>query len=142
MEIPVYGTGENTRDWLYVEDHAAAIDLIFHKGTTGQTYNIGGKNEWKNIDLVRLLCGIMDDKLKREIGYSEKLIRFVRDRAGHDLRYAIDPSKLMNELNWKPSVGLEAGLTKTVEWYLGNQKWLDHITTGEYQEYYSQHYNF
>jgi dTDP-glucose 4,6-dehydratase len=141
-EIPVYGKGENSRDWLYVEDHAAAIDLIFHKGSKCQTYNIGGMNEWKNIDLVLLLCRIMDEKLNREKGSSEKLIRFVRDRAGHDLRYAIDPSRLVSELNWKPSVKFEDGLAMTVDWYLRNQAWLDHITSGVYQEYYRKHYNF
>ncbi len=138
--LPVYGKGENIRDWLYVEDHAAAIDLIFHKGLPGSTYAIGGLNEWKNIDLVRLLCRIMDKNLNRNEGTSEKLIQYIRDRAGHDLRYAINPSKLMSELNWKPKVNFEEGLTKTVKWYLLNQEWMDHITSGDYREYYKQYY--
>jgi dTDP-glucose 4,6-dehydratase len=138
--VPVYGKGENIRDWLYVEDHASAIDAIFHNGKAGGTYNIGGLNEWKNIDLVRLLCKVMDKKLNRPAGTSEKLIQFIRDRAGHDLRYAIDPSKLMNELGWKPSVQFEEGLEKTVDWYLSNQEWLDHITSGDYRDYYNKYY--
>jgi dTDP-glucose 4,6-dehydratase len=138
--IPVYGKGENVRDWLFVEDHAAAIDLIFHKGKHGDTYNIGGNNEWKNIDLIKLLCQIMDDKLHRGKGVSEKLITYVKDRAGHDLRYAIDSSKLQNELEWTPSLRFEEGLTKTVEWYLKNQKWLDDIVSGGYQHYYQKQY--
>jgi dTDP-glucose 4,6-dehydratase len=138
--IPVYGKGENVRDWLFVEDHAAAIDLIFHKGKHGDTYNIGGNNEWKNIDLIKLLCEIMDDKLHRGKGESEKLITYVKDRAGHDLRYAIDSSKLQNELGWTPSLRFEEGLTKTVEWYLKNQKWLDDIVSGGYQQYYQKQY--
>lgn len=138
--LPVYGKGENIRDWLYVEDHAGAIDLIFHQGQRGGTYNIGGLNEWKNIDLVKLLCRIMDKKLGRAEGSSEKMIQFIRDRAGHDLRYAIDPSKLMKELNWKPSVSFEKGLEITVDWYLANRSWIDHITSGSYKEYYRQHY--
>ncbi len=138
--LPVYGKGENIRDWLYVEDHAAAIDLIFHKGKTGSTYAIGGLNEWKNIDLVKLLCRITDKKLNRAEGTSEKLIQFIKDRAGHDLRYAINPSKLMSELNWKPKVNFEDGLAKTVDWYLANQDWLDHITSGDYREYYKRYY--
>lgn len=138
--LPVYGKGENVRDWLYVEDHAAAIDLVFHEGRTGDTYNIGGNNEWKNIDLIRMLCRIMDEKLGREKGTSEKLITYVKDRAGHDLRYAIDASKIEHELGWKPSVDFEEGLEKTVEWYLANQEWLERVTTGEYQKYYEEQY--
>jgi len=138
--LPVYGQGLNVRDWLWVEDHAAAIDLIFHKGRIGETYNIGGKNEWKNIDIVHLLCRIMDKKLGRKEGESAKLITFVKDRAGHDLRYAIDPSKLENELGWKPSVSFEEGLEKTVDWYLSNEAWLPRVTTGAYQRYYENQY--
>ncbi len=133
--IPVYGKGENVRDWLFAEDHAKAIDLIYHKGKAGHTYNIGGNNEWKNIDLIRLLCDIMDKKLKRPRGESEKLITFVKDRAGHDLRYAIDASRIKDELGWETSVRFEEGLEKTVDWYLANEKWLDNITSGEYQKY-------
>jgi len=139
--LPVYGKGENVRDWLYVIDHARAIDTIFHKGKVGDTYNIGGFNEWKNIDLVKLLCSIMDSKLGRAKGESEKLITYVTDRAGHDLRYAIDAKKLMNELGWKPSLQFEQGLEKTVVWYLENTKWLEDVTSGNYQEYYSKQYN-
>lgn len=138
--IPVYGKGENVRDWLYVEDHAAAIDLIFHKGKTGETFNIGGHNEWKNIDLVHLLCRISDEKLGNAAGTSEKLITYVTDRAGHDLRYAIDASKLKNELGWVPSLQFEEGLSKTVDWYLDNKSWLDHVTSGDYQKYYEAQY--
>jgi dTDP-glucose 4,6-dehydratase len=138
--IPVYGKGENIRDWLYVEDHASAIDIIFHKGQAGQTYNVGGDNEWKNIDLVRLMCRIMDEKLGRAKGSSEKLITFVTDRAGHDLRYAIDSSKLQKELGWKPSVTFEQGLGMTVDWYLGNEKWLETIISGAYSKYYGEMY--
>ena len=138
--LPIYGKGENIRDWLWVEDHATAIDLIFHKGKTGETYNIGGNNEWKNIDLVRTLCRITDKKLGRAAGESEKLITFVKDRAGHDLRYAIDSSKLQNELGWKPSLQFEEGLEKTVDWYLSNEKWLNNVTSGEYQKYYDNQY--
>ncbi len=138
--VPVYGKGENVRDWLYVEDHASAIDLIFHKGQNGDTYNIGGENEWKNIDLIYLLCSVMDKKLGRPEGTSEKLITFVRDRAGHDLRYAIDSSKITRELGWRPSVDFAKGLEKTVEWYLANEKWLSAIISGEYQEYYKTQY--
>lgn len=138
--IPVYGKGENVRDWLFVEDHASAIDLIFHKGKHGDTYNIGGNNEWKNIDLIKLLCKIMDDKLQRPNGESEKLITYVKDRAGHDLRYAIDSTKLQKELGWSPSLQFEEGLIKTVEWYLKNQKWLDDIVSGGYQQYYQKQY--
>lgn len=138
--IPIYGTGENVRDWLFVEDHAAAIDLIFHKGKDGETYNIGGNNEWTNIALIRQLCKIMDDKLGRPQGTSEKLITFVTDRAGHDLRYAINSNKLQTELGWTPSVSFEDGLLKTVEWYLANQEWLEHVTSGDYQSYYARMY--
>jgi dTDP-glucose 4,6-dehydratase len=138
--LPVYGKGENVRDWLWVDDHARAIDVIFHKGRTGETYNVGGFNEWKNIDLIYLLCSIMDKKLGREAGESARLISFVKDRAGHDLRYAIDASKLNSELGWKPSLQFEEGLEKTVEWYLQNQEWVDHITSGAYLQYYQQQY--
>ena len=138
--LPVYGKGENVRDWLWVEDHAAAIDVIFHTGTNGATYNIGGHNEWTNIDLVHLLCGIMDRKLGRVEGDSAKLITYVTDRAGHDLRYAIDASKIERELGWKPSITFEEGLERTVDWYLANQAWLDHVTSGDYQHYYAAHY--
>jgi dTDP-glucose 4,6-dehydratase len=139
--LPIYGKGENVRDWLYVIDHARAIDVVFHYGKIGETYNIGGINEWKNIDLVRLLCDIMDKKLGNEIGTSQKLITFVNDRAGHDLRYAIDATKLRTELGWEPSVTFEQGLEKTVDWYLNNQIWLDNVTSGAYQEYYEKQYN-
>ena len=125
--VPVYGKGENIRDWLFVEDHAKAIDLIYHKGITGETYNIGGNNEWKNIDLINKLCDIMDKKLGRKSGDSAKLITFVKDRAGHDLRYAIDSGKLQKELNWTPSYNFEEGLSVTVDWYLGNEKWLNNV---------------
>ncbi len=138
--LPVYGEGVNVRDWLYVKDHAIAIDLIFHKGKVGETYNIGGNNEWKNIDLIRKLCEIMDEKLQRKKGTSEKLITFVKDRAGHDLRYAIDSSKLQNELGWSPSLKFEEGLEKTVDWYLNNKEWLDNVTSGDYQKYYQEQY--
>jgi len=138
--LPVYGKGANVRDWLYVEDHARAIDLIFHKGKDAETYNIGGNNEWKNIDLIRILCRLMDEKLKRPAGTSDKLITYVKDRAGHDLRYAIDSSKLQNELGWKPSVTFEEGLGKTIDWYLANQEWLDNVTSGDYQKYYENQY--
>ncbi|MFO7867666.1 MAG: dTDP-glucose 4,6-dehydratase [Bacteroidales bacterium] len=138
--LPIYGKGENIRDWLYVIDHAAAIDCIFHKGVNGETYNIGGNNEWTNIDLVRVLCRIMDTKLDREKGESEQLITFVTDRAGHDLRYAIDSSKIYNELGWKPSVTFEQGIELTVDWYLQNKEWLQNIVTGEYASYYESMY--
>ena len=138
--IPVYGKGENIRDWLYVEDHASAIDIIFHKGVEGQTYNVGGDNEWQNIELVRLLCSIMDEKLGRSHGSSETLITYVTDRAGHDLRYAIDSSKLQKELQWRPSVTFEEGLKRTVEWYLGNEEWLEKIISGDYARYYEEMY--
>ncbi len=138
--IPIYGKGENIRDWLYVEDHANAIDLIFHKGKIGKTYNIGGNNEWKNIDLIYKLCEIMDNKLGRIPGSSAKLITFVKDRAGHDLRYAIDSSRIQDELNWKPSLCFEEGLTKTVDWYLASKIWLDHVLSGDYEKYYETQY--
>ncbi|MBS1532707.1 MAG: dTDP-glucose 4,6-dehydratase [Bacteroidetes bacterium] len=138
--VPVYGKGENIRDWLWVEDHARAIDVIFHKAKAGTTYNIGGHNEWKNIDLIRLLCHIMDKKLGRREGESEKLITFVTDRAGHDLRYAIDASKLKAELGWVPSITFEEGLERTVDWYLANQVWLNDVTSGHYQQYYNEQY--
>jgi dTDP-glucose 4,6-dehydratase len=139
--VPVYGKGENIRDWLWVEDHARAIDVIFHQAATGTTYNIGGHNEWKNIDLIQLLCSILDKKLGREAGESAKLITYVTDRAGHDLRYAIDATKLKNELGWEPSITFEEGLEKTVDWYLANEEWLSDVTSGHYQEYYSEQYN-
>lgn len=138
--LPIYGKGLNVRDWLFVEDHAAAIDLIFHKGEKGETYNIGGSNEWKNIDLVKMLCQIMDNKLGRDKETSEKLITFVTDRAGHDLRYAIDSSKIASKLGWKPSVTFEQGLEKTVDWYLANKQWINDILTGDYANYYQQQY--
>lgn len=138
--LPIYGKGLNVRDWLYVEDHAQAIDTIFHNGVIGETYNIGGENEWKNIDLVKLLCKIMDSKLGREAGTSEKLITFVTDRAGHDLRYAIDSSKIARELGWKPTATFEQGLEKTVDWYLDNKSWVNDILSGEYANYYQQQY--
>lgn len=138
--IPVYGKGENIRDWLWVEDHARAIDVIFHKAASGSTYNVGGHNEWKNIDLIRLLCKIMDEKLGREPGTSAKLITYVADRAGHDLRYAIDSTKLQKDLNWTPSLQFEEGLEKTVEWYLSNGEWLESVTSGNYQSYYKEQY--
>ncbi len=139
--LPVYGKGENIRDWLYVEDHARAIDTIFHHGKTGETYNIGGHNEWKNIDLVYLLCEIMDTKLGRKPGSSAQLISFIEDRAGHDLRYAIDATKLKTDLGWEPSLQFAEGLEKTVDWYLNNQAWLTNITTGSYQQYYQEMYS-
>ena len=138
--LPVYGDGNFTRDWLYVQDHARAIDLIFHKGKNHETYNIGGFNEWKNIDLVRLLCAQMDEKLGREKGESEKLITFVKDRPGHDKRYAIDATKLNKELGWHPSVTFEEGLSKTIDWFLENNEWLESVTSGAYQEYYKNQY--
>lgn len=138
--VPVYGQGENVRDWLWVEDHAKAIDVIFHQSKTGLTYNIGGHNEWKNIDLIHLLCKIMDEKLNRTPGSSAQLITFVTDRAGHDLRYAIDSSKLQKELNWTPSLQFEEGLEKTVAWFLENEAWLENVTSGAYQEYYEKVY--
>lgn len=138
--LPVYGKGENIRDWLYVEDHARAIDTIFHTGKKGEVYNIGGNNEWRNIDLVNLLCQIMDKKLGRAAGTSAKLITYVKDRPGHDLRYAIDPSKLISETGWRPETTFEAGLEKTVDWYLTNQAWLRNVTSGDYLKYYSNMY--
>lgn len=138
--LPVYGKGENVRDWLYVEDHARAIDLIFHKGKRGDTYNIGGFNEWKNIDLIKVLIRTVDRLLGRKEGESEKLITYVTDRAGHDLRYAIDSTKLKNELDWEPSLQFEEGIEKTVRWYLDNQEWLDEVTSGDYQHYYRKMY--
>ncbi|HOG05974.1 MAG TPA: dTDP-glucose 4,6-dehydratase [Paludibacter sp.] len=138
--IPIYGKGENVRDWLWVNDHAQAIDVIYHNGKNGETYNIGGHNEWTNIDLIRMLCKIMDKKLGRQPGESAKLITFVKDRAGHDLRYAIDPTKLSEELGWNPSLQFEEGLEKTVSWYLANQEWMDHVTSGQYQSYYQKQY--
>jgi dTDP-glucose 4,6-dehydratase len=139
--LPIYGDGKYTRDWLFVEDHARAIDDVFHKGVNGQTYNIGGFNEWQNIDLVKLLCKIMDEKLVRDAGTSEKLITFVKDRPGHDLRYAIDATKIERELGWRPSVTFEQGLEKTVGWYLENEEWLNNVTSGNYLEYYNKQYN-
>lgn len=138
--LPVYGKGDNIRDWLYVEDHAKAINEIFHNGTIGETYNIGGLNEWKNIDLIKVVIKTVDRLLGREEGTSEKLITYVTDRAGHDLRYAIDASKLKNELSWEPSLQFEEGIEKTVKWYLDNQDWLDHVTSGDYMNYYKEMY--
>ncbi|WP_124980835.1 dTDP-glucose 4,6-dehydratase [Nonlabens xiamenensis] len=138
--LPVYGDGNYTRDWLYVIDHAAAIDQAFHKGKNGETYNIGGFNEWKNIDLVNLLCQLMDEKLGREAGDSAKLITFVKDRPGHDLRYAIDATKIKHQLGWEPSVTFEEGLSSTIDWYLNNQEWLTRVTSGAYQTYYKEQY--
>jgi dTDP-glucose 4,6-dehydratase len=139
--LPVYGTGENVRDWLWVEDHSRAIDVIFHKGELGETYNIGGWNEWTNIALVKELCRVMDKKLGREEGTSEQLITFVTDRAGHDMRYAIDATKIKNELGWVPSLEFEEGLDKTVDWYLENESWINDVTSGDYQKYYEEHYS-
>ena len=138
--LPVYGDGKYTRDWLFVEDHAVAIDLVFHEGVNHDTYNIGGFNEWQNIDLVKLLCKIMDEKLGRATGTSEQLIAYVKDRPGHDLRYAIDATKINKELGWKPSVTFEQGLERTVNWYLENETWLNNITSGEYASYYEKQY--
>jgi dTDP-glucose 4,6-dehydratase len=138
--LPVYGKGENVRDWLYVLDHARAIDDVFHKGKEGETYNIGGFNEWTNIDLIKLLIKVMDRKLGRPEGTSEKLITYVTDRAGHDLRYAIDANKIMTELGWKPSLQFEEGLEKTIDWYLANETWIDNVTSGSYQKYYDNQY--
>ncbi len=139
--LPVYGDGNYTRDWLYVIDHAIAIDLVFHKGINRETYNIGGFNEWKNIDLVKLLCKLMDEKLGNEIGTSEKLITFVKDRPGHDLRYAIDSSKINKELGWSPSVTFEEGLSETIDWYLENEVWLNNVNSGDYKKYLNKHKN-
>lgn len=138
--LPIYGKGENVRDWLFVEDHVRAIDVIFHTGKIGETYNIGGHNEWKNIDLVKEICRQMDGKLGREPGSSEKLITYVTDRAGHDLRYAIDASKLKTDLGWVPSLQFEEGIARTIDWYLSNQSWLNHVTSGDYQHYYEAMY--
>ena len=139
--LPIYGNGKYTRDWLYVIDHAKAIDLVFHNGTNGGSYNVGGFNEWQNIDLVRELCKQMDEKLNRPDGTSEQLITYVTDRPGHDLRYAIDATKISNELGWKPSVTFEEGLSKTIDWFLENKEWLDNVTSGDYQKYYQKQYN-
>jgi dTDP-glucose 4,6-dehydratase len=139
--LPVYGDGKYTRDWLFVEDHAVAIDLVFHKGKNHETYNIGGYNEWQNINLVKLLCQLMDSKLGRVEGESEKLISYVTDRPGHDLRYAIDASKITTELGWKPSVTFEQGLAKTIDWFMDNSEWLANVTSGDYQKYYDKQYN-
>ena len=139
--LPVYGDGLYTRDWLYVKDHATAIDTVFHKGKIFDTYNIGGFNEWKNIDLVKLLCRLIDEKLGRQAGESEKLITYVKDRPGHDRRYAIDATKISKELGWRPSVTFEEGLSETIDWYLQNQEWLKHVTSGEYQKYYDLQYS-
>jgi dTDP-glucose 4,6-dehydratase len=138
--LPVYGKGENVRDWLWVEDHARAIDVIYHEGKNGDTYNIGGHNEWTNIALIKVMCRIMDRKLGREAGESEKLITYVKDRAGHDLRYAIDSTKLQKELNWVPSLQFEEGLEKTIDWYLANTEWMENVTSGDYQSYYEKQY--
>ena len=138
--MPVYGKGENTRDWLYVIDHARAIDTVFHKGTNHESYNIGGFNEWKNIDLVKLLCKLMDEKLGRPEGDSEQLITYVKDRPGHDLRYAIDASKINRELGWSPSVTFQEGLSQTIDWYLNHEEWLQQVTSGDYQYYYERQY--
>ena len=139
--LPVYGKGENIRDWLFVEDHARAIDLIFHRGKIGETYNIGGFNEWKNIDLIKVIIKTVDRLLGRKAGNSEKLITYVRDRAGHDLRYAIDSTKIKTQLGWEPSLQFEEGIEKTVKWYLENKKWMDNVTSGDYQDYYTKMYN-
>ncbi len=139
-ELPVYGQGNNVRDWLWVEDHASAIDTIFHKGRIGESYNVGGLNEWTNLDLVHRLCDLMDEKLVHQKGHSRNLIRFVKDRAGHDLRYAIDASKLKEELGWTPSITFEEGLSLTIDWYLNNSEWMDHVTSGAYNDYYKKMY--
>lgn len=139
--VPVYGKGENIRDWLYVIDHARALDMVYHQGKTGETYNIGGFNEWKNLDLVKLLCQIMDRKLGRSDGESARLITFVKDRAGHDMRYAIDATKVKDSLGWEPSLQFEEGLEKTVDWYLENKDWLNNVTSGAYQKYYKEQYS-
>lgn len=139
--LPVYGDGKYTRDWLYVVDHARAIDTVYHKGKHGETYNIGGFNEWQNIELIKLLCQKMDEKLGRAAGESAKLITYVKDRPGHDRRYAIDANKIKNELGWEPSVTFEEGMEITIDWYLSNQEWLDHVTSGDYQKYYEKQYN-
>jgi len=138
--LPVYGKGENVRDWLWVVDHARAIDVIYHKGKIGETYNIGGFNEWTNIDLIKVMCKKMDEKLERPVGESEKLITYVKDRAGHDLRYAIDATKIKEELGWEPSLQFEEGIEKTIDWYLENTEWLENVTSGDYQKYYQEQY--
>jgi len=138
--LPVYGEGLNVRDWLWVKDHARAIDVIFHQGKNGETYNIGGRNEWKNIDLIRLLIAQVDEKLGREKGHSDHLITYVKDRPGHDMRYAIDPSKLERELGWTPSLTFEEGLSETIDWYLANPEWIERVQSGAYREYYTQQY--
>jgi dTDP-glucose 4,6-dehydratase len=138
--LPVYGKGENVRDWLWVDDHARAIEVIFNSNRIGETYNIGGHNEWKNIDLIKVMCKVMDRKLGRAEGDSEKLITYVQDRAGHDMRYAIDSTKLQNDLGWKPSLQFEEGIEKTIDWYLANEKWLQNVTSGEYLKYYETQY--
>ena len=138
--LPVYGKGENVRDWLYVEDHAKAIDMVFHQGREGETYNIGGDNEWQNIELIHKLCEIMDEKLNRTKGESAKLITYVKDRAGHDLRYAIDATKIKEELGWAPTVKFAEGFESTVDWYLSNEEWLNNVTSGDYQKYYEEQY--
>ncbi|MCB0675659.1 MAG: GDP-mannose 4,6-dehydratase, partial [Saprospiraceae bacterium] len=138
--IPVYGDGQNVRDWLWVGDHVAAIDLVFHRGEAGETYNIGGNNEWKNLELVRELCDIVDEFSGRPAGASQQLITFVKDRLGHDRRYAIDAGKIRRELGWEPAVQVREGLRQTVRWYLDNENWLDHVTSGAYQEYYAKQY--
>jgi dTDP-glucose 4,6-dehydratase len=138
--LPVYGKGDNVRDWLWVDDHARAIDVIFHQGKLGETYNIGGFNEWKNLDIVHLLCEIMDEKLGRGKGESAKLITFVKDRAGHDKRYAIDATKLNKELGWEPSLQFKEGMEKTIDWYLSNSEWIANVTSGSYKQYYNEQY--
>jgi dTDP-glucose 4,6-dehydratase len=138
--LPVYGKGENVRDWLYVVDHARAIDVVYHKGKIGETYNIGGFNEWTNIDLIKVICKTMDKILGRPEGESEKLITYVTDRAGHDLRYAIDANKIMKELGWEPSLQFEEGIEKTIHWYMDNQQWMDEVTSGDYANYYDKMY--
>ena len=139
-ELPVYGDGLYTRDWLYVVDHASTIDLIFHEGKNTETYNIGGFNEWTNIDLIRLMCRQMDEILGNDNGHARQLITYVKDRPGHDKRYAIDATKLKNDLGWSPSLQFEEGLYKTIQWYMNNQKWMDNVTSGDYQNYYLQQY--
>ena len=139
-DIPVYGEGLNIRDWLFVEDHAKAIDIIFHKGKFGETYNVGGNNEWTNIELIKLLCDIMDSKLNKETGYCQNKITYVTDRAGHDMRYAVDSSKLSNELGWEAKTNFRERLEETIDWYLGNESWLDRVTSGDYIKYYEDKY--
>jgi dTDP-glucose 4,6-dehydratase len=138
--LPVYGDGQYTRDWLFVEDHATAIDAVFHKGRNEETYNIGGWNEWTNLDLIHVMCKLMDERLDRKEGTSESLITFVKDRPGHDRRYAIDATKIKNELGWEPSVQFEEGIAKTIDWYMSNEEWLDHVTSGDYRQYYEKQY--